>query len=183
DEIGMNAISTKSVCHLGLAWTNEEEIGLTPEEQCIAKERRLVLADKYKNRISAAAGPLSLGRGVQEKEKARLEGRTMTGRGYLTGCGCMWSKMAVRPDGMLAHIELGRINEVPLMDVWRNHPEFNLLRERYKIPLSDFDESRDCEYQMMCTGNCPASGYTRTGNVYAPSPDGCLKSFWKKGER
>ena len=189
EEIGMKAISTNSVCHLGLARSNEEEVGLTPAEQCIAMERMLVLAGKYKNRISAAAGPLAQGRGFQEMEKARLEGRTIPGRGYLTGCGCMWNKMAVRPDGimvpcgMLAHIELGRINEVPLLEVWRNHPEFNKLRQRYKIPLSDFAECRECEYRMMCTGNCPASGYTRTGNVYAPSPDGCLKKFLEDGGR
>jgi hypothetical protein len=36
---------------------------------------------------------------------------------------------------------------------------------------------------MTCTGNCPASSYTRTGEVFAPSPDGCLKLFLKNGGR
>ena len=189
DEIGMGSISTNSACYLGLARENEEEVSLTPDEQCIAMERILTLAKRYNNRITAAAGPLSLGRNYQEMENARISRATIPGRGYLTGCGCMWSKMAVRPDGMmvpcgmLAHIELGRINEVPLTDIWQHHPEFTRLRERYKIPLSTFPECRDCGYQMMCTGNCPASGYTRTGNVYAPSPDGCLKKFLEDGGR
>ncbi len=70
----MNAISTNSACYLGLARTNEEEVGLTLAEQCIAMERILILAKQYKNRISAAAGPL----GFKEMEQARLEGRTIS---------------------------------------------------------------------------------------------------------
>jgi SynChlorMet cassette radical SAM/SPASM protein ScmE len=189
DEIGMGGISTNSACYLGLARANEEEVSLNAAEQCRAMEIILDLAKRYNNRITAAAGPLSMGRNFQEMEQARLDGRSLPGRGFLTGCGCMWSKMAVRPDGMmvpcgmLAHIELGRIHEVPLIDVWQNHPEFTRLRQRYTIPLSRFSECRECEYRMMCTGNCPASGYTRAGDVYAPSPDGCLKKFLEEGGR
>jgi len=189
DEIGMKSISTNSACYLGLARSHEEEVTLSAPEFTRAMEILLVLADQYPGRITATAGPLSLGRHFQAMEKARLEGRDIPGRGFLTGCGCMWSKMSVRPDGMmvpcgmLAHIALGKINEVSLRNVWQNHPEFVRLRQRYLIPLSDFEECRSCDYRMMCTGNCPASGYTRTGNVFAPSPEGCLKRFLTEGGR
>jgi len=189
EEIGMRSISTNSTCYLGVARENPEEVGLTPAEFCEAMERSLQVAEKYPGRISAAAGPLSLGRGFQEMEEARLEGRAIPGRGYLTGCGCMWSKLAVRPDGvivpcnMLAQIELGRINRDTLLGIWQDHPELNRLRNRYTIPLSSFPECADCPWQMTCTGNCPASAFTRTGEVYAPSPDGCLRRFLEQGGR
>lgn len=189
DELGMNVISTNNANHLGLARENQEEVQLTPAEFCDAMERILILAKKYNRRITAQAGPLSLGRTYQEMERARQEGRSIPGRGYLTGCGCMWSKLAVRPDGvivpcnMLSHIELGRINTDRFIEIWQNHPELNHLRSRYKIPLSRFPECADCPWQMTCTGNCPASGYTRTGEVFAPSPDGCLKRFLQTGGR
>ncbi len=189
EEIGMNAISTNNANYLGLAREYQEEVNLTPSEFCDTMEQILVLAKKYDNRITAAAGPLSLGRAFQEMENARQEGRSIPGRGYLTGCGCMWSKLAIRPDGvivpcnMLSHIELGRINQDSFIDIWQNHPELNKLRNRYTIPLSSFPECAECPWQMMCTGNCPASGYTRTGDVYAPSPDGCLKRFLEEGGR
>lgn len=189
NKIGMDFISTNSACYLGLARRNEEEVSLTAAEQTIAMEQILDLAKIYQNSITATAGPLSQGKIFNEMEHARLSGLTLPGRGYLTGCGCMWSKMAVRPDGMmvpcgmLAHIELGRINEVSLTEVWQSHPEFTRLRQRYTIPLSNFERCRECDYQMTCTGNCPASGYNRTGDVYAPSPDGCLKLFLEEGGR
>ncbi len=189
EEIGMPSISTNSTCYLGVARENPDEVELTPAEFSIAMERSITLAAQYPGRINATAGPLALGKGFQEMEKARLEGRGIPGRGFLTGCGCMWSKLAVRPDGvivpcnMLAHIELGRINQGTLLGIWQDHPELNRMRNRYSIPLSIFPECADCPWQMTCTGNCPASTFTRTGEVYAPSPDGCLKLFLEQGGR
>ena len=89
-----------SVGHLGLAREFEAEVQLSPAEMCEAMEQILTLAKRYQNRITAQAGPLSLARAYQEMEKARLEGREIPGRGYLTGCGCMWQKITVRPDGV-----------------------------------------------------------------------------------
>ena len=189
EDIGLDSISTNSVGHLGLARENEEEVQLPPAGIYIAMERILTLANRYRNRITAQAGPLALGRAYQEMEKARSDGRSIPGGGYLTGCGCMWQKITVRPDGMyvpcgmLAHIELARINQTPLVDVWQNHPELLKLRRRNTISLDSFPECAACEYRMTCTGNCPAGAFTRTGDVYAPSPDGCLKRFLAEGGR
>ncbi|HWQ63304.1 MAG TPA: SynChlorMet cassette radical SAM/SPASM protein ScmE [Methanospirillum sp.] len=185
--IGLDFISTNSVCHLGLARTHEDEVSLNATEQSVAMEKLMHLAKIYKNRIISTAGPLSQGRNYQEMESARSRGLALPGRGYLTGCGCMWHKMAVRPDGimvpcgMLSHIELGKINKDQIRDVWQTHHEFIRLRERYKISLDTFEECKVCEYKMTCTGNCPASSYTRVHDVYAPSPDGCLKRYLQEG--
>ncbi|MBF0507760.1 MAG: SynChlorMet cassette radical SAM/SPASM protein ScmE [Deltaproteobacteria bacterium] len=188
DQTGMGSFSTNSASFQGLARTNDDVL-LSPSEQCDAMIKILDLANRYRGRITSAAGPLSLAKGYQEMEQARLAGRGIPGRGFLTGCGCMWSKLAVRPDGtyvpcgMLSHIALGRINQDRLIDIWQNHPDFLQLRERYKIPLSNFPECADCAYQMTCTGNCPAGGYARTGEVYAPNSDDCLKRFLADGGR
>ncbi len=189
DRIGMGSISTNSACLQGLAREYEDEVMLTPAELCDAMEKILDLARRYNNRITSQAGPLSLARGYREMEEARRQGRSIPGRGYLTGCGCMWSKLAVRPDGtyvpcsMLSHIELGRINRDRLIDIWQNHDMLTELRQRYRIPLSSFEECADCPWQMTCTGNCPAGRYNRTGDVYAPNMDDCLKRFLERGGR
>lgn len=189
DRIGMGSISTNSACRQGLAREYEEEVMLTPGELCDAMEKILALAERYDNRITSTAGPLSLARGYREMEEARKEGRSLPGRGYLSGCGCMWSKLAVRPDGtyvpcnMLSHIELGRINRDRLVDLWQNHGDLASLRDRYKIPLSRFPECADCPWQLTCTGNCPAGRYTRTGDVFAPNMDECLRRFLERGGR
>ncbi len=99
------------------------------------------------------------------------------------------SKMAVRADEVvvpctqLNHIELGRINEDDLIEVWQNHPQLKRLRERRTIPLSDFEFCKECDYIPYCTGNCPALTYTILGKENHPGPDACLKRFLEEGGR
>jgi SynChlorMet cassette radical SAM/SPASM protein ScmE len=125
-----------------------------------------------------------------EMERARREGKeSIPGRGSLTGCGGTMSKLAVRADGTMVPccqvpmIELGRINRDSMKDVWLNHPELNRFRRRNEIPLSSFEFCRDCPYIPYCTGSCPATAVTLTGNPYHPSPDACLRLFLKDGGR
>ena len=82
---------------------------------------------------------------------------------------------------LMSHIELGRINQDRLEQIWHDHPELNRLRERYKIPLSDVEFCRGCDYINYCSGGCPALAYTITGDVYHPSPDACLRLFLEEG--
>jgi SynChlorMet cassette radical SAM/SPASM protein ScmE len=153
-------------------------------------ETLLELNRKYDGRISAAAGPLAEARAWLAMEEARQEGKeSIPGRGYLTSCGGPMNKIAVRADGVMvpcgqiSHIELGRINQDNLREVWQNHPELKRLRERRNIPLSDFEFCRACDYINYCTGNCPALAYTLLGDENHPSPDACLKRFLEEGGR
>jgi SynChlorMet cassette radical SAM/SPASM protein ScmE len=113
----------------------------------------------------------------------------MPGRGALTGCGCPHTKIAIRADGvivpcnMLAHLELGRINQDALAEVWQQHPTLASLRSRHLIPLSSFEFCAGCDYIAYCTGNCPGLAYTLTGQVDQPSPDACLRRFLADGGR
>jgi SynChlorMet cassette radical SAM/SPASM protein ScmE len=99
------------------------------------------------------------------------------------------TKMGVRADGVmvpctqLSHINLGRINQDPLREVWQHHPELTRLRERQQIPLGEFEFCRDCAYIPFCTGNCPALAYNLLGEENHPSPDACLQRFLEAGGR
>ncbi len=101
--------------------------------------------------------------------------------------GCPNNKLAVRADGvivpcnMLTHIELGRINQDSLSDVWQNHPTLNQMRQRSTIPLTDFEFCAGCPYIPYCTGNCPGLAYTLTGQIDHPSPDACLRRYLEDG--
>jgi SynChlorMet cassette radical SAM/SPASM protein ScmE len=189
EEVGLPGFSTNSASHLGLCRRNAEMIQLTAEERCLAMETLLRLTSKYNGRISAAAGPLAEGRGWLEMEQARKEGREMSGRGFLTGCGGPMNQIAVRADGAITpcgqmpHMVLGRINQDDLREIWQHHPELNRLRERRTIPLSSFKFCGGCEYMNYCTGSCPALAYTITGSAYHPAPDACLRKFLEEGGR
>jgi SynChlorMet cassette radical SAM/SPASM protein ScmE len=190
DEIGLPGFSTNAASYMGLCRQNAELVQLTVEERSLAIETLLELSGRYNGRISAAAGPLAEGRAWLEMEEARREGRgPMSGRGFLTGCGGPMSKMAVRADGVMVpcsqmpHIELGRINQDDLRQVWQHHPALKRLRERCEIPLSDFAFCDGCPYIPYCTGNCPALAYTLVDEENHPSPDACLRRFLEQGGR
>lgn len=190
EDLGLPSFSTNAAGYLGSCRLQTDEVLLTPQQRVTAMETLLRLSEAYDGRISAQAGPLAEARTWRRMEEARSQGAPpFPNGGYLTGCGCPSSKLAVRADGtivpcsMLAHVELGRINRDPLVEMWQHSPALERLRRRRTIPLSTFDFCRDCPYTMYCTGNCPGLAYTLTGQVNHPSPDACLRAFLAGGER
>lgn len=188
EDFKLPGFSTNAASHFGLCRQHSDDVQLTAEDRFIAMETLLKLNKKYDGRISAAAGPLAEAKNWLEMEQARQEGREkMPGRGCLTSCGGVFSKLDVRADGVivpciqLSHIELGRINKDDLKEVWQDHPELWKLRERRDTPLSDFEFCKDCEYIPYCAGGCPALAYTITGKENHPSPDSCLRRFLEEG--
>jgi SynChlorMet cassette radical SAM/SPASM protein ScmE len=190
EEVGLPSFSTNAASYMGLCRQNAKQIQLTAEERSLAMDTLLYLESKYNGRISAAAGPLAEARNWLEMEEALREGQeSIDGLGFLSGCNGPMNTLSVRADGVMvpcgqmSHIELGRINRNNLQEVWQEHSELKRLRERHKIPLSDFEFCHDCEYINYCTGNCPALAYTILGKENHPSPDACLKRFLEAGGR
>ena len=188
EDLGLSGFSTNSASYMGRCRHNSEQIQLTVKERSFAMEALLKLNKKYNGRIFASAGPLAECESWFEMEQARQgKGESISGGGYLTGCGGPMSCLAVRADGVmipcaqLSHLDLGRINTDKLKAVWQNHPTLKRLRERCRISLSAFDFCKGCDYVNFCTGNCPALAYNILGDENHPSPDACLLRFLKKG--
>lgn len=190
EEIGLPSFSTNSAGYVGQCRSHADDVQLTVEDRSRAMQALLRLSERYNGRIGAQAGPLAEARHWLEMEAARREQREpIRNCGYLRSCGGVFSKMAVRADGMMvpcsqmSHIELGRIHEVGLKEAWQNHPELQRLRERRDMPLVDFEFCKGCPYIPYCRGNCPALAYTLTGEENHPSPDACLRRFLEAGGR
>jgi len=188
EDLGLPGFSTNTAGYLGSCQRNSHQLLLTTEDREVAMEILLSLSERYDGRISAVAGPLAEARNWQRMEEARQNGKQGFSNGsYLTGCGCHTQKLTVRADGviipcsMLAHMGLGRINQHSFIEVWQKSYMLNTLRNRYLIPLTDFQYCAGCEYISYCTGNCPALSYSLTGQVNHPSPDACLRRFLKEG--
>jgi len=188
EEMGLSGFGTNSAGYLGTCCMNADDLLLNMEERKEAMATLLRLTEKYPDRISATAGPLSEGRAWRRMEEARAQGQpAFPNRGRLTACGCPSSKISVRADGvivpcnMLNHIKLGRINHDSLAEVWQNSPALNQLRNRHTIPLTDFKFCAGCSYIPYCTGSCPGLAFTLTGKVDHPSPDSCLRRFLEEG--
>ncbi|OGV56297.1 MAG: SynChlorMet cassette radical SAM/SPASM protein ScmE [Lentisphaerae bacterium GWF2_44_16] len=188
NELGLPNFSINSAGYLGTCCANADDIMLGIEDRQEAIETLKRLSAKYNGRISAQAGPLTDGRMWHRMEEARIQGKpAFHNGGHLTACGCPTNKISVRADGviipcsMLAHLELGRINNDSLVEVWQSSPDLNKLRNRYTIPLSGFEFCAGCPYIPYCTGNCPGLAYSLTGKIDHPSPDACLRRFLKDG--
>ena len=188
EDLGLPGFSTNAASYLGLCRSNENEVQLSIDERERAMQTLLKLNQKYNGRISAAAGPLAEAKKWLEMKRAvDHKDKQSTKCGYLSACGGVYSKLAVRADGvmvpcnMMSHIELGRINRDDLQKIWLYHPELHKIRKRRHIALSEFEFCQGCAYIESCTGNCPALAYTLTGKVNHPSPDSCLKRFLENG--
>jgi SynChlorMet cassette radical SAM/SPASM protein ScmE len=190
DDLGLQGFSTNSAGYLGSCRKNAEDVLLTVEDRQIAMSTLLRLDEERSGRISAASGPLAEARLWRDMDEARIKNALpFPNGGHLTACGCTNHRIAVRSDGtivpcsMLAHMNLGRINRDSLQDIWLRSPELNMLRMRRKIPLSNFEFCGGCPYIPYCTGSCPGSAFSITGQVNHPSPDACLRNFLAEGGR
>lgn len=190
EEVGLRSFSTNSVCPFGMGQTNSDMVTLCPQEYARAMTAHHNIIKKYGNRVNSSAGPLSSYKHWTEMEKARRENAPgKPGYGYLTSCNGVFSKLAVRADGVIVpcglipHIELGRINRDSLVDIWQKHPELKNLRERQQTPLADFEYCGTCDYVNYCRGGCPANAYNLSGDVNKPVPSGdsCYRRFLEEG--
>jgi len=183
EELGLPAFSTNAISSLGTHAKYGDDLFLTPAQRLRAMNVMAGLDKRYPGRIQASAGPLWESKAFDEMEAARQSGGTISGRGYLIGCGCIFTRISVRADGayvpcvMLPHIVLGTIGQDPLTQVWREAPALNALRQRIEIPLASFAECQGCEYTELCTGNCAGTAASLLGDPNQPNPEACLRKF------
>jgi Fe-coproporphyrin III synthase len=188
EDLNVAGFGTNSAQMFGSCRLNSSEVQLTTQDRSKAMHTLLRLSHKYKGRISATAGPLANAKDWYSMGRAKEQGLGSFPRGgFLTSCGCSFSKIAVRSDGiivpcnLLPHMELGRINKDHLDDIWLRSSLLNNLRKRSTISLSEFEFCQGCSYIPYCTGSCPASAYSIIGEVDHPSPEDCLRRFLTTG--
>lgn len=189
EDLNIPYLGVMSAFYMGACKQHHEIIQLSIDERAIVMEKLSHIQKTYKNRVCAPAGPLAeiYEWSAMEKAKDNIESLPLNNGGYLNGCGGVMHKLSIRADGVivpclkLSHIELGRINEDDINEIWFNHKELVKLRDRQKIPLSDFELCSSCIYQKYCTGGCPGLSYELTGKINHPNPDQCYKIFIEKG--
>jgi SynChlorMet cassette radical SAM/SPASM protein ScmE len=186
EEIGLPSFSTNSVSSLGTHAKYGDDMFLTPGLRLHAMHVLAELDESYQGRIEASAGPLADWKMFHEMEAARQSGQPISGRGYLVGCGCIFSRIAIRADGayvpcvMLPQMVLGHIGVDSLVEVWQSSALLNSLRERIHIPLDTFEQCHSCEYMSSCTGNCAGTSLSLVGDANQPSPEACLANFQRE---
>ena len=181
DELGLPSFSTNAASSLGSSGKYAPDVLLQPEQRLQAMHLLAELDNAYPGRVQANAGPLADWHAFHAMEDARRSGQPIPGRGQLVGCGCIFTQLAVRADGaiipcvMLPQLVLGYIGQDDLAEVWQSSEALKSMRERVHIPLQSFTECNACDWLESCTGNCPGTAFTRTGEIHRPCPETCLK--------
>ena len=94
---------------------------------------------------------------------------TRSGRGTLSACGGVFSKLAVLHDGtivpchLLSTLHLGTIGVDSLQEIWLNHPTMTALRQRMEIPLSSLETCQDCVIRAFAQAVAQAVPYMPMG--------------------
>ena len=188
ETLKLPSFTTNSAFNQGLFCSNSPDLELSVEEYSFAMKELLRLEKKYDGRITAAAGPLVL---AKQWRSILEEGGKIESCGCLSdqnGCGAVFSLLAVRADGviipclLLNHIELGRINQVAISDLWHKHPELIRLRTRKMLIGEDNGYCSSCSFRPRCAAAaCPAASFYSVKNDADPAKDLCLKRFLDAG--
>ncbi|MBN2202467.1 radical SAM protein [bacterium] len=186
DDVGLRSFGTNSADRFGSARCYGQDVVLNPEEWDEAVRILQALVIQYPGRIRATAGPLAFAEDMERIGKAMAEGLTgLPGRGRLSACGGVFSKMAVLHDGsmtpcnMLPGLVMGKIGETAVQEAWLRGRAIRGLRERYETPITSIPGCGDCRFAGFCTGGCPAVVYAQHGTLHAVNREHCCRSHFE----
>ena len=187
EDIGLASFSTNEAEPMGEAKTGAcsgQDVVLSEEQRRRAMKSLVELKARYPGRISASAGPLSRAEMFADiQERIRRGESSMPGRGTLSSCGGVFSKMSILHDGsmvpcnMLPTLTMGVVGINSIQEAWLHHPSINSVRYRRNIPLTELESCRDCPYSGFCTGGCPAGVMAKTGKLNSIDPEICFKIY------
>jgi SynChlorMet cassette radical SAM/SPASM protein ScmE len=188
EDVGLNSFGTNEAMPIGSGCRSDAGMSLSPKEQMAAMASIGRLQRRYPGRLSANAGPQAKRKMYAEMVHARRTGEkphnwTM---GYLTACGCVFSKIDILHDGsvvpccMLPGLVMGNICSDSLLDIWYHHPTMIALRERRNISMSEVADCETCEWNKYCNGSCPGLAQQLTGDFNRANPEDCFRHFLKE---
>lgn len=184
EDVGLSSFSTNEADQMGSARCYGDSTVLTRSERKQAMKTLARLNQEYGGRIGAAAGPLAMATCFAQIDEAIAQGKTgLPGRGTLSSCGGVFSKMAILHDGtivpcnMLPKLVMGVFGHQSLTEVWRNSPAINAVRYRRQIPLLSLSTCEGCSYAGFCSGGCPGSVMAKFGRLNARDPMVCYRIF------
>jgi SynChlorMet cassette radical SAM/SPASM protein ScmE len=182
EDVGLPGFSTNEAYLMGSGKCPGESVILTRDQRQQAMDTLMALNERYGGRISALAGPLALAREFADIEARMARGEAeMPGCGKLISCGGVFKQLGIQHDGtivpchLLSPLTMGMIGVDSLQEAWLHHPAINTVRQRRSIPIQSLPTCRDCPYARFCTGGCPGTVMSITGELNARDPMSCYR--------
>ncbi len=184
EDLGLDSFGTNEAFGMGSGCGPSGGV-LTPEESWRAMDDFRELMARYPGRIQAQAGPAARTGFFDSIAASSRTGAPPSGYrgGFLSGCGCVWSRIDVMHDGSIVpcHIlhgmVMGNVTTDGLAGVWLDHPVMKALRARADIPMEEVPGCGGCAYSAWCTGSCPGLALEMTGDMNAVVPVDCYRRF------
>ena len=188
EDIKLNSFGNNESMPIGSGCRNEASMSLTNKEKLEAMRIIEKLLKRYPGRLNAQAGPQAKLKMYAEMEHAKKTGeKPKTWQmGYLTACGCVFSKIDILHDGtivpccMLPGLKLGNILTDSIKEIWQNNKIMWDIRNRRKIPMNEVPGCEDCEWNQYCNGSCPGMAHQLTGDFNRANPEDCYREFKKE---
>jgi len=190
EDIGVSSFGTNEAMPIGTGCQSAKEIALSPRDQRRAMGIMKKLLQKYPGRLNAQAGPQAKLKMYDEMERARKGEKVKTNwkMGYLSACGCVFSRIDILHDGsivpccMLPGLKLGNIQRDPVDKIWQQHPVMRAMRDRRRIPMREVPGCEDCEWNPYCNGSCPGLAHQLTGDFNRANPEDCFRRFLRENQ-
>jgi SynChlorMet cassette radical SAM/SPASM protein ScmE len=188
EDIGVSSFGNNEAMPIGSGCRSDKEVSLSSKEKLKAMRIIKKLLQKYPGRINAQAGPQAKLKMYDEMERAKNGENVKTSwqMGYLTACGCVFSKIDILHDGtivpccMLPGLKLGNILTDSIKDIWQNNEIMWDIRNRRKIPMKEVPGCKNCEWNQYCNGSCPGLAHQLTGDFNRANPEDCYREFKKE---
>lgn len=188
EDIGLPSFATNEAIPIGSGCRSDQQVSLSSREKLEAMRTIKKLLQKYPGRLNAQAGPQAKLKMYDEMERAWCGEKIKTSwkMGYLSACGCVFSKIDVLHDGtivpccMLPGLKLGNILTDSIKDIWQNNKIMWDIRKRRKIPMQNVPGCKNCEWNEFCNGSCPGIAHQLTGDFNRANPEDCMKTFLKE---
>jgi radical SAM protein with 4Fe4S-binding SPASM domain len=174
--IGTGSIKIVDPTACGRAPRHAMEMALASEELPELFEMVLMIDRRHPGLLSG--GWLQMAHFYRDLKERRLADRERSD-GTFRNCGAAWNQAAIASDGTVAPCEMaftyraGNVRDQSFIDIWRNSPVFNAIRECRGMPLARVHGCEDCLWHRLCQGPCPAGGYTMYG-IWPASEPVCL---------
>jgi len=168
EELDLPGFGTNSAGYLGTCRLNAADVMLTIAERQLAMATLLRLAEKYN--AASRQTPAHYLKGAHgagwRRQGHRARQPFPIGSPYRPAAARTTKSRARRwrivPCSMLAHSELGRINQDSLLEVWQHSPALKPAAPPTYDPADRVEFCAGCSYIPYCTGNCPGLAYTIT---------------------
>jgi mycofactocin biosynthetic radical S-adenosylmethionine protein MftC len=169
-KLGVRSVNFTPILKIGNACLHDKEIGLSRYELISLMEEIAFIKEKYGKIVSGTLPQMASDFNKKNALKD-IKQQDLPVHIY-SGCKATFNRCAIRHDGAvlpcdrLSETVAGYVTKTPFLEIWRDSTVFNDFRKRWETPIDKTFECKNCEYNVICSGGCPAVSFSSEGSLF-----------------